>query len=146
MSERPKREKKLAPQLLAFFETKNSTGFFAGVTASRKQAYLNPRLGGNITCSRQGRTCDFWFIRPTLEQDVAEVENTIEESEEKDSEESLAGIFADKDIFKTKLTITAFTQVRSILLEAVEKQIKVLSRTQDAMCIICYEKTRCGFS
>ena len=53
MSERPKREKRLAPQLLAFFETKNPTGIFAGVAASRKQ-----------------------------EQDVAEVENATEEKED----------------------------------------------------------------
>ena len=121
MSERPKREKKLAPQLLAFFETKNPTGFFARVAASRKQ-----------------------------ERDVADIEESEEkedcekEPEKKDSEDtekSLAGIIANKDIFKTKLkTITAFTQVRPKLLEAVEKQTKVLFRTQDAICIICYEK------
>ena len=34
--QRSRREKKLTPALLAFFETKNSTGFFASVAAAQR--------------------------------------------------------------------------------------------------------------
>ena len=36
---------------------------------------------------QEGSNLRLWFIRPTLEQDVAEVENAIEESEEKEDRE-----------------------------------------------------------
>ena len=47
--QRSRREKKLTPTLLAFFETKNSTGFFASVAAAqRDQEDLAKKQGNEI--------------------------------------------------------------------------------------------------
>lgn len=126
--QRSRREKKLTPALLAFFETKNSTGFFASVAAAqRDQEDLAKKQGNEIE-----------------ELDVEEGDD-IESSEKErknteDQEKSLQGIIHEKDIFKSSKKISKYNEATPKLNSKCEKQTKSVTRCYDAVCLICFDK------